>query len=160
MLAPHPVGRRKVVDPRQVLEPIDGRLRWRDPEFMLELARRRDAHTELRLLDLLRREVIQRVRAAGVRPHVRECDLLGRALLEEQLSVRRPEHERGERAVQQALVDVLHEMTCSPVRVSIPPRERYGSMVLHVFLSTAPIAVSFSSTRMQRSSIRRDCSGS
>ncbi len=123
MLAPHPVGRCKVVDPRQVLKLIDGRLRRRDSELVLELARCCNAHTELRLLDLLRFEVVQRVRAAGVRPHVRECNLFGRALLEEQLPVRWPEHERRERAVQQALVDILHEMAYGPVRMSILPAD-------------------------------------
>lgn len=94
--------------PREVLELIHRRLLTRDTQLVFELARRSYAHTELVLLDLLLFKVIERVRAARVCPHVGERDLLARALLEQQLPIARSEHECGERAVQKALVDVLH----------------------------------------------------
>ena len=96
--------------PRQVLEPVDGGLAARDAELVLELAARGDAHAALPFLLAFLRKVVERVRAARVRPHVGERDLLARALLQEQLPVRGPEDERGEGAVQEALVDVLHQV--------------------------------------------------
>lgn len=51
------------------------------------------------------------MRAASVCPHVRECDLLGGALLEEE-SVLGVEEENGESAVEESLVDVLHQVAC------------------------------------------------
>lgn len=51
----------------------------------------------------------QRVRAAGVGPHVGEGDLLSGALLEEQL-VLVVEEEDGKGTVQESLVDVGHQV--------------------------------------------------
>lgn len=53
----------------------------------------------------------ERVRAAGVGPHVGESDLLGGALLEKEL-VLVVEEEDGEGTVKETLVDVGHEMAC------------------------------------------------
>lgn len=97
----------------EVLELVDGRLTGRNAELVLKLPRGRDAHTELVLLDLLLRKVIKRMRATCVGPHVREGDLLRGPLLQQELAVRRPEDERGEGAMEQALVDVLHEVACA-----------------------------------------------
>lgn len=49
--------------------------------------------------------------AAGVGPHVGEGDLLGGALLKEQF-VLIVEEEDGKGTVEEALVDVGHEMAC------------------------------------------------
>ena len=114
------------MDARQVLELVDGRLRGRDPELVLELPRGRDAHAELLRLDLLLREVIEWVRAACVRPHVRERDLLRRTLLQEKLSVGRPEHEGGEGAMQEALVDVLHQVAYI-IQIALGAHARHNS---------------------------------
>ena len=112
MFSPQAIARSKVVYAREVLEAVDRRLALRDAELVLELALRCPSYADLmRLLELALDG--KRVRAARVRPHVRERDLLARALLQEQLPVRGPEDERGEGAVQEALVDVLHEMTLS-----------------------------------------------
>jgi hypothetical protein len=51
------------------------------------------------------------VRTASICPHVREGDLLGRALLEEK-AVLGIEEEDGESPVEEALVDVLHQVAC------------------------------------------------
>ena len=51
------------------------------------------------------------VRAAGVGPHIGEGDLFRGALLEQQL-VLVVEEEDGEGSVEEALVDVCHEMAC------------------------------------------------
>ena len=115
MFSPQAIARSKVVYAREVLEAVDGRLAGRDAELVLELAARGDAHAALARLLALGGEVVERVRAARVRPHVRERDLLRRALLQEQLPVARPEDERGEGAVQEALVDVLHQVACGRI---------------------------------------------
>lgn len=65
--------------------------------------------TLLTLLDQLRPDT-QRVRAAGVRPHPRESDLLVCALLEEETAVGWSEEEDRERTVQKPGVDVGHEV--------------------------------------------------
>jgi len=75
------------MDPGQVLELVDGGLRLWNPEFMLQLPRSGNSHTKLVLLDLLYVEIVQGMRTACVRPHVWECDLLRRTLLEKQLRV-------------------------------------------------------------------------
>ncbi len=94
----------------EILELVDRCLALRDAQLVLELARRSDAHAEVLLLHPFLLKVVQRVRAAGVGPHIRERDLLCGALLEKELAVGRAEHKGGERPVQEALVDVLHEM--------------------------------------------------
>lgn len=75
------------------------------------------ARTELRLLLELVLNV-QRVRAARVRPAQREGDLGRRALLEQQLPLR-IEEEDGEGAVQQAGLDVAHQVACRGARVGM-----------------------------------------
>lgn len=115
MLAPETVGRREVMYPRQVLELVDRSLAGRDAELVLELAGRSNTYAELVLLDLLLFEVVEGVRATSVRPHVREGDLLGGTLLQEQLAVARTEDERGKRAVEKTFVDVLHQVACEEV---------------------------------------------
>ena len=65
--------------------------------------------------------------AAGVRPHVREGDLLRGPLLQEQL-VLVVEEEDGEGAVQQALVYVGHQVACARMEPNwpsayVPPTE-------------------------------------
>ena len=99
MLSPHAVRRREIVYPRQVLELVYRRLLARDPELMFELSRRRNAHTQLVLLHLFLVKVVERVRAARVRPHVGEGDLLRRALLQQELAVGRAEDKGGEGAM-------------------------------------------------------------
>jgi len=47
--------------PRQVLELVHGRLFARDPELVLELSRRGNAHPQLVLLHLLLVKVVERV---------------------------------------------------------------------------------------------------
>ena len=85
--------------PRQVLELVDGSLLARDPELVLELPRRRDAHPELVLLHLLLLKVVEWVRAARIRPHIGEGNLLGCPLLQQELAVGRTEDKGGERAM-------------------------------------------------------------
>ena len=143
--------------PRQVLELVDGGLLARDAELVLELPRRRNAHSELVLLLLLLLKVVEWVGAAGIRPHIRECNLLGCALLQQELAVRRAEDKGGERAMQEALPDVLHKVACR--WFSQTGHERVH-LRIHVFLSSAPMGRSCSSTIIHLSSIRRDCSTS
>lgn len=85
--------------PRQVLELVDGSLLARDPELVLELPRRRNSHAELVLLHLLLLKVVKWVRAARIRPHIWERNLLGCALLQQELAVGRTEDKGGERAM-------------------------------------------------------------
>jgi hypothetical protein len=66
--------------------------------------------TLLTLLDQLRPDT-QRVGAASIRPHPWKCDLLIRALLEEETAVGWSEKEDREGAVQKPGVDVGHEVT-------------------------------------------------
>jgi hypothetical protein len=119
MLAPLAIARRLVVYPRQKLEVVDGHLGGLDAKLLVELADRRTSHALNRLLQSCASLSgnAQRVRAARVCPHVRECDLLGRSLLEEE-SVLGVEEEDGEGAVEESVVDVCHEMTCSASMVS------------------------------------------
>jgi len=111
VFTPHPIGRCQVVDPCKVVELIQGRLARRDPELMLEFPYRSNLDAVLVLLNLLLLEVIERVRAAGVGPHVREGDLLRGPLLEEKFAVGGAEDEDGEGTVEETFVDVLHKMT-------------------------------------------------
>jgi hypothetical protein len=113
VLAPLAIARRLVVYPRQELEVVDGHLGGLDAELLVELADRRTSHALNRLLQSCASLSgnAQRVRAACVCPHVRECNLLGRSLLEEE-SVLGVEEEDGEGAVEEAFVDVLHQVAC------------------------------------------------
>lgn len=111
MLPPKTIRRCQVVYPGEVLELVDGGLLLGNAQLVLELARSCEPHTELVLLHLLLLKVVQRVRAAGVSPHIWEGDLLGCPLLQQKLAILGPEDERREGAVQETLVDVLHQMT-------------------------------------------------
>lgn len=113
MLAPFPVRGRKVVDAREEGEIRDGDLGGRDAQLVVQFALRGafgalDVRGQVAVAGLGR--VCERVRAAGVGPHVGEGDLLGGALLEEQFLGRGVEDEGGEGAVQEALVDVAHQV--------------------------------------------------
>jgi len=99
MLSPHAVRRREIVYPRQVLELVHRCLLARDPELVVELSRRGNADPQLVLLHLFLFKVIERVRAARIRPHIGEGDLLRRALLQQELAVGWAEDEGGERAM-------------------------------------------------------------
>ncbi len=112
MLSPDTVRWCKVVNLGEVLELIHRSLTWRDPKLVFQFPGCRHTHTELLSLDFLLLKVIEGVRAACVRPHVREGDLLCGALLEQQLAIAWSEDESGECAVEETLVDILHEMAC------------------------------------------------
>ena len=112
MFTPHPVRRGQIMYLGQVLKLAHGRLRARYAEFVLKLPRCSDPHAKLVHLDLLLFKVVQRVRAARIRPHVREGDLLRCALLQEQFPVRWTEDKCRECAMEQSFVDVLHQMAC------------------------------------------------
>lgn len=160
MFTPNIVVGREVVYASQVLELINGCLLFGNSKLVLKFAGRRNPNTELVRLDLLFLEVVERMRATCVRPHVWKSDLFGRALLQQEPSIGRPEHERREGAVQQALVDIFHQVTYACVVEVSRGHDRAHSNSVHVFLSAAPNARSSSSTRMHLSSINLDCSGS
>lgn len=111
MLAPFAVAGGLVVDAGEELELLNGNLLLLDAELVVQLA----LGGALGALDsigqvgaALARDA-QRVGAASVCPHVGEGNFLGGALLEEQL-VLVVEEEDGKSAVEEALVDVGHEM--------------------------------------------------
>ena len=115
MLAPLAIRGGEVVDAREEREVCDGDLRRGDAELVVQLPHRR----ALRSLDVAGqvavarlRRVRQRVRAARVGPHVWERDFLARPLLEKQLFRLGVEEEYGEGAVEEALVDVGHQVAC------------------------------------------------
>ena len=87
MFSPQAIARSKVVYAREVLEAVDRRLALRDAELVLEFPGSSNSYAELILLDLLFFKVVERVRAAGVGPHVREGNLLRRALLKQQFAI-------------------------------------------------------------------------
>ena len=91
------------------MEVFDWNLGCLDTEFMIKLALRSslDSHHGLRKLSATFPWNTKRVRAAGVGPHVWEGDLLSRPLLKKKF-ILRVEEEHGERAVEEALVDVGH----------------------------------------------------
>lgn len=63
------------------------------------------------------------MRAAGIRPHVWEGDLLRSTLLKKE-SVLRVEKEDGECAVEEALVDVGHQVACEKLDVVSTPGQK------------------------------------
>ena len=75
---------------------------------MFELATSGDFHAVLLLFDLLLLEIVKRVRAARVGPHVRESNLLSCSLLEKELAALGVEHEGGERSMEKTLINILH----------------------------------------------------
>lgn len=113
MLAPFAVAGSLVVDAGEETEVLDGDLLLLDAELVVELAlgSALDAHDGVGEVGAGLAGDAERVGAAGVCPHVGEGDLLGGALLEEEL-VLVVEEEDGKGAVEEALVDVGHEMAC------------------------------------------------
>jgi hypothetical protein len=111
VLSPLAVARSLVVDAREEAEVLKRHLGRVDAQLVLELAlgRALDARDSLLEVGAALAGDAQRVRAARVGPHVGESDLLGGALLEEQ-PVLVVEEEDGEGAVEEALVDVGHEV--------------------------------------------------
>ena len=87
VFAPQSIRWGKVVYSSKVLELVHWGLTTRDPEFMLQFPRCCDADTKLVLFYLFRLKIIEGVGTAGVRPHVRERDLLARALLKEEFPI-------------------------------------------------------------------------
>mgnify|MGYP007054562521 CR=1 FL=1 len=113
VLSPLAVARRLVVYPGQEVELVQRHLLRLDAQLVVQLALRGPLDAQDRGVELragLPRDT-QRVRTAGVGPQVRESDLLGGALLEQQTLVG-VEEEDGEGAVQETLVDVGHQVAC------------------------------------------------
>jgi hypothetical protein len=111
MLSPLAIARRLVVYPCEEFEIVNGHLRGRDAELMVQFPHRRSAHSLYRSIesDASLTGYAQRMRTACVCPHVGECDLLGCALLKKK-AVLRVEEEDGKGTVEESSVDVLHEM--------------------------------------------------
>mmetsp|Transcript_9612 Transcript_9612/g.30788 ORF Transcript_9612/g.30788 Transcript_9612/m.30788 type:complete len:817 (+) Transcript_9612:244-2694(+) len=120
VLAPRRLGpvrpdvARPVVHARHEREPR--RLQRRDPQLVPQLphrrvlhARRRPARRRLGTVVLRRLHAVQRVRAARVRPHLRERDLRLRPLLQQEPPVR-PEQHHAERPVHQPHRLAHHEL--------------------------------------------------
>lgn len=111
VFAPLAVTRRFVVYPSEKLEVVYRYLLSFDAQFVVELPLRCTTHALYRCIQAyacLSRNS-QRMGAACVGPHVWEGDLLRRALLKEQ-AVLRVKEKDGKSAVEQSLVDVLHQM--------------------------------------------------
>lgn len=146
------------MNPRQELEVLDRDLLRLDAEFVVQLALSGtlSTHDGIGQVGTSLAGDTQRVRAAGVGPHIGEGDLLGSALLEEEL-VLVVEEEDGECAVEETLVDVGHEMAWDQVSGLYVDRS-VGS--IQIFLLALPMGLSFSSVTMQTSSMRRICSSS
>lgn len=99
------------MDPREILKLVQRHLLGLDAQLLFQLALRSSLHAQHGGVQLgagLAGDA-QGVRAAGIRPHVGEGDFLGGALLEQQAVVG-VEQEDGEGAVQQAFVDVGHQV--------------------------------------------------
>lgn len=97
------------MDSGEELELVKRNLLGLDSQFVVQLPLRGPLHPQngsIQLRPSLPRNS-QRVRAAGVRPHIRESDLLRRALLEEQ-PFAGIEQEDGKGAVEKASVDIGH----------------------------------------------------
>ncbi len=115
MLSPLAIARRLVVNPSEEVEVLNRHLLLLDAELVLELPLSRALHA-LDALGEVRAHLggdAQRVGAAGVGPHVGESDLLFGALLQEE-AVLIVEQEDGECAVEETLVDVGHQVACTP----------------------------------------------
>lgn len=113
VLAPFPVARGLVVDTGQEAEVLQRHLLLLDAELVVQLALGGVLDAQDGVREVRARLVghVQGVRAARVCPHVGEGDLLGGALLEEEL-VLVVEEEDGEGAVEEPLVDVGHKVAC------------------------------------------------
>lgn len=98
----------------QKLKLIQGNLLSLDSKFVAEFPLRSSAHAlhcSFQPSSGLAWDA-QGMGAAGIRPQVGEGDFFRRALLEKK-SLFRIEEEYGEGTVEEAFVDVGHEMTCS-----------------------------------------------
>jgi hypothetical protein len=98
------------VYPRQILKFVHRRLPLRYTKLMFKLARSSHTYTPSVLGLLFSLKIVQWVRATGVGPHVWECDLFRRTLLEQKLAIRWAEDKRRKGAVEETLIDVLHEV--------------------------------------------------
>ena len=110
MFAPQPIARGKIVYPCKIVYLVNGCLPLRNPQLMFELATSSDFHTELLLFNLLLFEIVKRMGATGVCPHVREGNLLSCSLLEKELAAHGMEDEGGEGSMEETLVDILHQV--------------------------------------------------
>jgi len=111
VLTPLSVTGSLVVNTGKEVEILERYLLLLDAQLMLKLALSGSLDTSNRVLKS-RTSLswdVKRVGAAGVGPHVGEGDLLGSALLEEEL-VLVVEEEDGEGTVKETLVDIGHEM--------------------------------------------------
>ena len=111
VFTPHAVGRGEIVYSGEILELAHRSLTTWDPQLMLELPGGGDFDSQLVRFHLFFLKVIQGMRTTGVGPHIRERDLLRSSLLEEQLTIGGSEYESRECTVQQAFVDILHQVT-------------------------------------------------
>lgn len=113
VLSPLAITGRLVVDAGEELELVQRHLLWLDTQLVFQLALRRALHTQHGRIELRARLSgdAQGVGAAGVRPHVGEGDLLGRTLLKQQALVR-VEEENGEGTVEEAAINVGHQVAC------------------------------------------------
>ena len=101
MLSPFAITRRFVVYPRQELKFVQRHSLCLNPELLVQFPLRRPSdalHSCLKLVSRLSGDP-QRMRAACIGPHIRECDLLRRPLLKQQ-SVLRVEEEDGKCSVE------------------------------------------------------------
>lgn len=116
MLAPLSVACRLVVDARKEVEVLYRHLLLLDAKLVVQFPLRSvlDAGDTLCEIRAGFARDHERVRAAGVCPHVGEGDLFGGALLQEEL-VLVVEEKDGEGSVEQAFVDVAHEVACAEV---------------------------------------------
>lgn len=111
MLTPLSVAGSLVMNSGQEVELLKRNLLLLDAQLVVKLALSSPLNTSNGILEARARlgGNVERVGTAGVGPHVGEGDLLGGALLEEEL-VLVVEEENGKSTVEEALVDVGHEM--------------------------------------------------
>jgi hypothetical protein len=111
MLSPLSITRSLIVYSREELELVQGYLLRLNSQLMLEFPLRSPLHAHnsgIQLRASLSSDS-EGMRAASICPHIRECYLLGGALLKEQALVG-IEEENGEGTVKKAPVNVGHEM--------------------------------------------------
>lgn len=170
VLAPFPITRCLVVDARKESEVFQRHLLFFDSQLMVEfsLSRMFDALDTFCQVGAGLARDHERVRAACVCPHVGKGDLLGGTLLQKEF-VLVIEEEDGEGSVEEALVDVGHQMACEAtgsvshtknVDFSTSQSAQGQRKHVQIFLLAVPIASSFSSRTMQTSSMSRICSSS
>lgn len=113
MLSPFAITGRLVVDAGEELKLVQRHLLRFDTKLVFQLALRRALHAQHGRIELRARlsRDAQGMGAAGVRPHVGEGDLLGRTLLKQQTLVR-VEKEYGESTVEEAAINVGHQVAC------------------------------------------------